>query len=98
MKDETFISLTALGQIYGVAAQDVGRWLKGLSLRNEDGRPTRTAIEEGYVRDTCPAYPGSHWHWHEEKTCYLLDMMGYKRGGVRGEMEVYDGFVLIRGG
>lgn len=97
MKDESFISLTALGQIYGVAAQDVGRWLKGLSLRDENGRPTRTAIEEGYVRDTCPAYPGSHWHWHKEKTCYLLDMMNYKRGGVLAEMEVYDGFVLIRG-
>ena len=42
MKDESFISLTALGQIYGVAAQDVGRWLKGLSLRNEDGYPCET--------------------------------------------------------
>lgn len=40
MKDETFISLTSLGIIYGTAAQDVGRWLKGLSLRDENGRPT----------------------------------------------------------
>ena len=97
MKDETFISLTALGRIYGVAAQDVGRWLKGLSLRDDSGRPTPQAIDDGYVRDNCPAYPGSHWLWHRDKTCHTLDMMGYKRGGVRAEIERHDGFVLIRG-
>ncbi len=98
MRDETFVGLTALGRIYGVAAQDVGRWLKGLSLRDESGRPTAQAIDDGYVRDNCPAYPGSNWLWNREKTCHTLDMMGYRRGGVRAEIERHDGFVLIRGG
>ena len=77
MKTETYINLTKLGQLYAVNARDVGGWLKGLSLRHDDGRPTREAMQQGLVQERSLEYGGCFWHWHQEKTCAILDGMGY---------------------
>lgn len=90
------INLTALGHIYGVNASDAGRWLKGVGLREPDGRPSRKAVSEGFVREEASGF-GSHWLWQREMTCEVLDGMGQRRGGRRGGAEQYDGFVLICG-
>jgi hypothetical protein len=96
MNTSTYISLTALGEIYGVNARDVGAWLKGLGLRQEDGRPTREAVEQGLVQERSLEYGGGFWHWHRDNTCAILDGMCYKRAEQRiGEQ--HDGFVVIRG-
>ena len=65
MNTETYISLTALGEIYGVNARDVGLWLKGLGLRYPDGRPSREAVAQGLVRERALEYGGRFWHWHQ---------------------------------
>lgn len=96
MNSETFITLTRLGQIYGVGARDVGSWLKGLSLRHDDGRPTKEAIEQGLVQERSLEYGGCFWHWHREKACAILDGMCYKRAEQQAG-EQHDGFVLYRG-
>ncbi len=96
MKTETYISLTMLGQIYGVNARDVGSWLKGLSLRHDDGRPTKDAVQQGFVQERALEHGGWFWHWHQEKTCTILDGMGYKRASQQAG-EQHDGFVLYRG-
>lgn len=97
MTPPNYINLTALGAIYGVKAQDVGRWLKGLGLREQDGRPSQQAIREGFVRERILEFGGSSWLWHEAKTCEILDEMCYRRGGQLQVAEQHDGFVLIRG-
>lgn len=98
MKDNTnFINLTALGAIYGVNSHDVGRKLKALGLRTDDGRPSRRAIDDGFVQERILEYGGSHWLWHEQKACEALDGAGNRRGGDKGE-EIFDGCILIRGG
>lgn len=91
-----FVNLTALGEIYGVAAADVGRWLKGLNLRDPDGRPTQQAVAGGYCKERVSAF-GSSWLWHRDRVCELLDAKRHERGGFLGGVEVYDGFVIIRG-
>lgn len=96
MTDETFINLTGLGKVYGVNAADIGRWLKGLSLRDQDGRPTEQAIRDGFVKERLSEFGGSSWLWHEGKVCELLDGMCYQRAGAH-KSEKHDGFVLIRG-
>ncbi len=96
MNTDTYISLTRLGQIYGVGARDVGSWLKGLGLRREDGRPTREAVEQGLVQERSLEYGGGFWHWHKEMICAILDGMCYKRAEQRTG-EQHDGFVVIRG-
>ena len=91
------MNLTALGEIYGVNAADVGRWLKALSLRQSEGRPTPMAISDGYCKEKMSEF-GSSWLWNKEKVCELLDGMQYRRGGSRADIEQHEGFVIIRGG
>jgi hypothetical protein len=95
MNLETYITLTKLGQMYGVNARDVGGWLKSLSLRHDDGRPTRDAMQQGLVQERSLEYGGCFWHWHKEMICEILDGMGYKRASEQAG-EQYDGFVLYR--
>lgn len=61
-----YINLTALGEIYGVKARDVGAWLKGLGLRQQDGRPSQQAVKEGFVKELLTEY-GSAWLWQRER-------------------------------
>lgn len=91
-----YITLTALGQIYAVNARDVGTWLKNLSLRHPDGRPTREAVEQGLVQERALEYGGRFWHWHRDNSGAILDGMGYKRASQQAG-EQHDGFVLYRG-
>ena len=75
--NSTYITLTALGQIYGVSSKEVGRWLKNMGLRLEDGRPSRDAVKQGFVLE-CPLQHGGYfWTWHQDKTCHELDQMCY---------------------
>lgn len=92
-----FITMTALGSIYGFNSHDVGRKLKGLALRTDDGRPSQRALDEGFVQERLLEFGGSHWLWQEQKACEALDGAGYRRGGDKGE-EIFDGCFLIRGG
>lgn len=95
MNTQTYINLTALGEIYNVGARDVGTWLKGLGLRHPDGRPTREAVAQGLVQERSLEYGGCFWHWHEAKTCAILDGMCYRRAEQRVGVQ-HDGFVLYR--
>lgn len=92
-----YITLTELGEIYGVGARDVGSWLKGLGLREEDGRPSTEAIRDGLVRERPLEQDGYFWLWHRDKTCEVLDGMCYPRAGQRWPtVEEFDGFTVIR--
>jgi hypothetical protein len=66
MNASTFVNLTALGKVYGVGPRDVGLWLKNMGLREQDGRPSRKAIKEGFVKEPVTVY-GSQWLWHLAK-------------------------------
>ncbi|QEL17850.1 hypothetical protein [Limnoglobus roseus] len=97
MNTANFITMTALGSVYGINAQDVGRKLKALGLRTDDGRPSHRALDEGFVQEKLLEFGGSHWLWNEQKACGVLDGAGNRRGGDKGE-EIVDGCILIRGG
>ena len=74
------LSLTELGRLYGVSSHVVGRWLKGLGLRTQDGRPSPEAHAQGYVAQRPSRQPGTYfWIWHAAKTTAILDGMRYPR-------------------
>src|SRR5262245_32635357 len=78
--NEQYLSLTELGRLYGVSSHVVGRWLKGLGRRTEDGRPSRDAFAQGYVTQRASRHPGtSFWTWHADKTTDILAGMRYPR-------------------
>jgi len=79
MSDD-FVSLTELGELYGVTSHKVGRWLKDLGLRDQSGRPSREAFSDGFVAQRESTRPGTYFYvWNLAKTTVLLDKMGYPR-------------------
>ncbi len=77
-----FLSLTELGQSYGVSRNKVGEWLVTLGLRTEDKKPSPKAFNEGFVDQRDSTQPGTYfWVWHGEKTCRVLDEAGHMRIG-----------------
>lgn len=75
-----FSSLKELGMVYGVSSHQVGKWLKNLGFRTEDGKPSENAFSEGMVRQCPSTQPGTFFYvWHRAKTTELLDGMQYPR-------------------
>ena|SRR5579884_3356299 len=76
----TFLSLTELGQVYGVTRNRVGQWLVDLGLRTKEKKPSPRAFHEGYVAQRDSTNIGTYfWVWHGEKTCRLLDEARHMR-------------------
>jgi len=98
MNPSPFVTLTVLGELYGVGARDVGAWLKSLGLRQPTGWPSREAVLRGFTLERPLACGVSFWLWHRARVCHELDMMGYPRGGSLAKIEEFDGFRLIRSG
>ena len=48
-----FLSLTELGQLYGVSRNMVGQWLVDLGLRTKEKKPSRAAFDGGFERRCC---------------------------------------------
>ncbi len=83
-KPDKCLSLTDLGKLYGVSSHVVGRWLKELGLRTEDGRPSSDAFEQDYVSQHPSRRPGTYFYvWDAQKTTAILDGLGYPRAEVK---------------
>jgi hypothetical protein len=79
MPDE-YLSLTQLGQIYGVSRNKVGQWLMDLGLRTKEKKPSRAAFNGGFVDQRPSTQPMTYYSvWHGEKTTRLLDEAGFQR-------------------
>lgn len=81
-----FLSLTELGKLYGVTSHNVGRWLKTLGLRTDDGKPSQRAFQDGYVTQRPSTQPGTIFYvWNTKKTTDLLDSLCYPRASADPE-------------
>lgn len=65
---DDFLSLTELGQIYGVTRNKVGCWLVDLGLRTKEKKPSKVAFDGGFVEQRLSTQPG---------TCKALNEAGY---------------------
>jgi len=74
MLDDPYASQTEIGELYEVSSHVVGRWLKALGLRTDDGRPSQKAFDEHFVAQRSSRGEGTYfWVWHRERTTELLD-------------------------
>lgn len=65
-------NLTNLGKKYGLSAIKMGKKLKELGLRNEEGKPTEKALLEGFAKST-PLKDGTPFYmWHKIKIGQLM--------------------------
>jgi hypothetical protein len=69
-----FKTMKELGQCFGMTSHEIGRKLKALGLRTQDGRPTHEAFRGGYCEQRW-TQDGRHycWAWHGEKTARVLE-------------------------
>ena len=73
-----FMTLTQIGEVFGVSNQMVGKWLVKLGLRTDANRPSRAAFDGGYVKAGPSRGQGYNWVWHSEKTVMALTEAGHK--------------------
>jgi hypothetical protein len=73
-----YMTLTQIGEVFGVSNQQVGKWLAKLGLRTDANRPSREAFDGGYVKAGPSRGQGYNWVWHSEKTVRALSEAGHK--------------------
>lgn len=72
-----YMSLRQLGELYGVTSHKVGKWLKDLELRDEEGLPTKKAHDGRYCKQTSAGEKCTLWVWEAEKTVAVLKNDGH---------------------
>jgi hypothetical protein len=69
-----------IGRLFGVTSHVIGRKLKKLGLRTDEGKPSRKAHEEGYCDQKWTRDARNYlWAWHQGKTVEALEAAGMKR-------------------
>ena len=72
------MTLTQLGELFGVTNQQVGKWLASAGLRDDRGKPTRTAHDGGYCEQAPSRNDMYVWAWRPEKVVPVLEKLGHK--------------------
>ena len=78
MTTSLWLSLTDLGRIYGISAVHCGRLLSDAGLRQQNGAPSSTALQQGlayqhHPHGTCPSAV-----WNGEGCATLLQEQGLR--------------------
>jgi hypothetical protein len=76
---DVWANQTNLGKQFGLSAVAMGKKLKELSLRGEDGNPTAQALYQGYCTPT-PLKDGTPFFmWNRQLVEELMQALGYQR-------------------
>ena len=77
--NDTFCTMRNLGTVFGVSSHVIGRALKQMNLRTQDGQPSYLAQENGLVKLAEGPQPWIPlWLWHKERTVALLEGVGFE--------------------
>lgn len=72
------VNQSEIGKRFGATSHEIGRWLKDIGLRTQDGQPSHEARAGGYVT-LGPTYNGhASYRWDEEKTIRALEAAGHR--------------------
>ena len=72
------MTLTQIGEVFGVSNQQVGKWLVKLGLRTPALKPSTEAFSGGYVTPAPSRGQGYVYIWHSEKTVGRLVAAGHR--------------------
>lgn len=76
---DVWANQTSLGKQFGLSAMAMGKKLKELGLRGEDGNPTTLALGNGYCIPT-PLKDGTPFFlWNRQQVGELMQARGYQR-------------------
>ena len=76
---DVWANQTTLGKQFGLSAPAMGKKLKELGLRSEDGHPTERALAEGYCTSTPLKDGTSFFMWDRRQVEELMRAHGYQQ-------------------
>ena len=79
MATPTWLSLTELGQLFGISSTHCGRALDRLGWRDRHGRPSTTAVEAGAANASGSSLQARSEVWNSKVCSTVLQSQGYKR-------------------
>ncbi len=84
--ENEYVCMRDIGRFYAVSSHKVGRELKELGYRSNDGKPTRRAIVEKIVREipVKDMPERKQWVWHKARVMELLEVFGWERAANDG--------------
>lgn len=75
---DIWVNQSRLGEEFNMSAITVGKKLKELGLRQDNGAPTLKAQEEGYCTSTPLKNGTPFFMWHREKVKAMLQANGFQ--------------------
>ncbi len=76
---DIWVNQTTLGKQFGLSAVAIGKKLKELGLRSEDGKPTEQALSEEFCKST-PLKDGTPFFmWNKQKVAGLMQDAGHQK-------------------
>ncbi len=76
-KENGFCIMREIGLIYKTTSHEVGAMLEQLKYRDGNGHPTSKAFSGRFVAPRGDTK--FTWAWDKEKTCQILDDVGWER-------------------
>lgn len=75
-----YLTMRQLGTLFGVTSHVIGKLLKKLGLRDENGKPTTAAFQGNLVKTAPIGTDGRYfWVWEADTTIAVLEANGLKR-------------------
>lgn len=74
-----FMSMTQIGELFGVSSKQVGKWLVSIGLRTTENRPSRKSFDGGFVKEGPSRNQGYNWVWNSEMTVAAIESAGHRR-------------------
>ena len=79
MSDEVFLTMRDIGGEVGLTSHQVGRKLKDLGLRTEEGRPSQSAFSGGFCAQKWTQDHANYiWAWNRVKVLMALAAVGVR--------------------
>jgi len=73
------MTMSQIGEIFGVSSHQVGKWLVSMGLRTAAKRPSNAAFDGGFVEQGPSRDDGYNWIWHSVRTVASLEKAGHRR-------------------
>ena len=74
-----FMTMTQIGQLFGVSSHQIGKWLVEIGLRTGGKSPSRAAFEYDFVTQAPSRNDCYNWVWNSARTVAALEKAGHER-------------------
>jgi hypothetical protein len=74
-----FMTMSQIGELFGVSSHQVGKWLVEIGLRTDRKAPSQLAFGGDFVTQAPSRNDGYNWVWHSARTVAALEKAGHRR-------------------